>query len=716
MSIQIEKITVENLGPLNERTFDLGRCNLIYGSNETGKTFLVEFILQSLFRHSAEWSLRELTGRGKVVLSGLGEEKTDFTLETSQKIEDYWEEQDSGLPLNMARLLVVKGGELALASDSPGGVNRDVLKRVLSQEELIDRILNNILKTTQEATIENWEITGAKMGEIKQRIGLIDRKRQLSNLFDNVESQYSQGLIRELEIKKEKVQLALNQQRQAKRHHAYQLHEKIEKLKSDRRKMPDDLLGSLQNVLRDHKRVSSELTKLEKELKEKGKSAQHYSWLEQAIQTWRNQGLGKVQKTSVAILIVGGLSLLAGFGIGLFGLVAVALSIFSLSPGGLFFLSILSLFFFVLGLGLIGFYLQRLLRWTKSATETEERQSIQQGYKERFGESLSSLTDLKTRLEILRKDNFAVSDLRNRIEEIQREKSEYVDEINNHFQALTGKIIEKSMWQSTLQKIQKQNHEIDNEIQELSIRLEKLDIDKSDFRIQTVDFQYSKEKIEELEEELAELVDNLLDAQNDLKSLKQLICNETGDEINTPWPRIIKCLRERREDVNRDYRQITAEILAKIGISQVLEEIRTQEDEKIRRDLKTEEVGSVLSMITGCYESLDLADDQLIVSGDYGNYHLSDLSTGAREQVQLALRMGFATRLAGNQPLFLILDDAFQHSDWERRERLCKQVIQLAKSGWQVTYLTMDDHIRDLFCERGKEAFGDQFRYEVIDM
>jgi len=73
--------------------------------------------------------------------------------------------------------------------------------------------------------------------------------------------------------------------------------------------------------------------------------------------------------------------------------------------------------------------------------------------------------------------------------------------------------------------------------------------------------------------------------------------------------------------------------------------------------------------------------------------------------------MGISARLTGGDPLFLILDDAFQHSDWHRRDTLVKQVIKMAINGWQVTYLSMDDHIRDLFLKYGKGALKKQFRY-----
>ena len=70
--------------------------------------------------------------------------------------------------------------------------------------------------------------------------------------------------------------------------------------------------------------------------------------------------------------------------------------------------------------------------------------------------------------------------------------------------------------------------------------------------------------------------------------------------------------------------------------------------------------------------------------------------------------------LAGDQLLFLILDDAFQHSDWLRRDRLVEEVVHLAKDGRQVTYLTMDEHLRGLFCETGKKNFGDAFTFAEI--
>lgn len=90
-------------------------------------------------------------------------------------------------------------------------------------------------------------------------------------------------------------------------------------------------------------------------------------------------------------------------------------------------------------------------------------------------------------------------------------------------------------------------------------------------------------------------------------------------------------------------------------------------------------------------------------------YPLATVSTGAKEQTFLAMRIGFSSIVMKGQTAFLILDDAFQHSDWPRRTNLMDQILRLASSGWQVFYLTMDNHIRDLFLKAG-EKLGDRFR------
>ena len=119
-------------------------------------------------------------------------------------------------------------------------------------------------------------------------------------------------------------------------------------------------------------------------------------------------------------------------------------------------------------------------------------------------------------------------------------------------------------------------------------------------------------------------------------------------------------------------------------------------------------VGGLVRRVTGRYERVEREgdDDGLAVLDEEGRrWPLGRLSRGTRDQVYLALRLGLARsalEAAGlDEPGFFLLDDAFLTADWTRRERLVEAVADLADDGWQVVYLTCDDHLRRLFVEAG---------------
>ena len=109
-----------------------------------------------------------------------------------------------------------------------------------------------------------------------------------------------------------------------------------------------------------------------------------------------------------------------------------------------------------------------------------------------------------------------------------------------------------------------------------------------------------------------------------------------------------------------------------------------------------------IQAITATYTGVELNGDELVVFNTMERYPLSAMSTGAKEQILMALRIGLAAHVLGDQKMFLILDDAFQHSDWSRRERLVDEMAALANTDWQIIYFSMDDHIKKLFEERVK--------------
>ena len=159
MGIKIDKISVKDLGPIKSFTAKFGVFNLIYSRNEKGKTFLTEFIICSLFKNISRWSNLREGGKGKITISGLEERTIDFSPSSQKKLEDYWESSEKGLPVSMAKLLVVKGGEAGIENDE--GISKFLVKEVLSGINILDKIDkdNNISKTVKSAEIVSSQIS-----------------------------------------------------------------------------------------------------------------------------------------------------------------------------------------------------------------------------------------------------------------------------------------------------------------------------------------------------------------------------------------------------------------------------------------------------------------------------------------------------------------------------------------------------------------------------
>jgi hypothetical protein len=343
-----------------------------------------------------------------------------------------------------------------------------------------------------------------------------------------------------------------------------------------------------------------------------------------------------------------------------------------------------------------------------------DRQQIETEFQHRFERTAGGLAGLKAQEQSLRESQARFEHLTEQIEESEAEIERLTTSVNGAFNGIGAENVAQDSWAKTVTQLRAWAETQTDKVQQIDIRLAELGVDESDYRSEQPSSEFSAERLSELEAENLQQNLEIREAERDLESLKQEIARETGDDISAPWTELFDNLRQRRREVDSDYRTTTARILGQIGVAQVLEQLRTEEDEKIREGLQAPEVAELLSDFTGQQRSLDFAEGKVVVRGETADYDLSALSTGAREQVLLALRMGFASRLAGSKPLFLLLDDAFQHSDWERRERLVAQVVEFAEAGWQITYLTMDDHLRDLFKNAGEPAFGDDFHYHEI--
>ena len=184
------------------------------------------------------------------------------------------------------------------------------------------------------------------------------------------------------------------------------------------------------------------------------------------------------------------------------------------------------------------------------------------------------------------------------------------------------------------------------------------------------------------------------------------------------WNSIFKWLEKKTHEASEEYKKITAALLAKICLKNASNEFLEKEDQQITENLQNESLARELMATTcGAYNRFSWDGRGLSVLSPEGHeYAVGDLSSGARDQVMMAIRIGFAQRALGDRSAFLILDDAFQLADWERRPEIIRHTLQLVQEhGWQVFYFTMDDNIRDTFRREADGIIGeDEYLYRSL--
>ncbi len=552
-------------------------------------------------------------------------------------------------------------------------------------------------ETVKKAKVLGGVIQGHDKGELQDRGRILSDLQRLEKLVEQVDSGMSLGHIRSLKLRLDQINSSRREQLEAKRHQAYQLNEAWLEARKSLEALPEDQVGRMIQLLRDQRRLDADIEQAAEDLASRQSETQLHGWVEQAIALWQERQMTGTTRIPWLMLIGAGASIALAAGLAIFDQSAAAAIA---AAGGL-------------GLGILGVWL--LTRTITHTVDQAERAELVEEFERRFGKPLTDLAQLKAVESDLRKTVAIAEEIERRRTGLLTERTRLAAELGPGLALLSGRVLDVQEWDAVLSELAARRRSLSDRLHQLEMRLEGLGVDASDFAQQPTEVEYSKVETTRLESQEEELQVEIAIANAELQGLKQAVCNETGDGIDRSWEEILGSLWKLREEKAAEYRQKTSRILAQIGVTEMLARIAAEEDERIRTGLNDEAVRRVLNETTQRYRSVDLKNDGLVVSSDTVDYPLADLSTGAREQVLLALRMGFASRLAGGQPLFVLLDDAFQHSDWQRRERLVEQVLKMVRAGWQVTYLTMDDHLRDLFDTAAKKALDGDYRLHTIE-
>ncbi len=691
MSVHIKEINVRHLGPIPQFSIKPGLINLIFGHNEKGKTYLVEFLIRSLFKNIRQWSLRSETGQGKVSVQGLEDGDVIFSPKSARKLDDFWNDAKLGLPPDFSRLLMVKGAEVAL---NEKGADKNIIAHYLSGQDILSQIEKQIPSNILKAEIHSDDITGPSQGQIKNRTDLKKLLENLDRLFEEINQDYSGGQRRILMDQKEILKKELAELEKARKYRAFQLSHELERLNKEIHRIDEEKLNQLDKDVHLYKLKKQEI-KRKGDIQQKADAqSKHYTWLQKAeksYDTFLQESRGHSSYLFLLLTII----MVMVFGVFLF---------FKITSG-----------MWVAFTGALlcgGFSVWQVRRTIRNTNKGSELQNIKMSYQERFGEPLSDHLRIKERLQSMEEDFNNARLLKKQLEEDIADIDSRKVSIESRMTGIANSKLNSQLWEEMIRDEKNRLSDLNSNREKNKIELEKLMVDPSDYISEKPDIEYSSQRENDLNIQSKKVETDIKQIDEKLDTLKRSIYAQIGDVTNDSWENLIYHLQQKQSEVEKEYKQVTAEIIGKKVVYEVIQNLRKDEDQKIGESLQSESIIGLLEKITGKYNNFILKENRLIVSSAHDDFDLSDLSTGTQEQVLLALRIGFASKLLGKQgePLFLILDDAFQYSDWERRERLVGTVIDLAKTGWQIIYFTMDDHIKSLFQKRGK-VFGNDFQY-----
>ncbi len=695
MGIKIEQISIKGLGPVREFNHKLGMLNLIYSKNEKGKTYITEFIIRSLFKNNRRWPNLRTGGNGKIMVSGLSEAPFEYSPDTKEKIEDMWDRHGKGLPPSMARLMVVKGAEAAIDRD---GLNKHLIKEILSGINILDAIDkdNNISKTIKDASINNGLITELKnQGEGKQYRDKKNTLDKINKLTNNLESNYSNSTLTTYHIQKKQLEAKLGQLSKAKRHKAYLYDQKIRELERSLHHIPKQKLDDLSTNIKFYYEKKSEFDLDVKSYKKAEQNSKDYYWLEQARKDYEE--LLNKNGTNIPFKIIYP------------GIALLAVTIVLILSG----LKLLSLAGLIISSAVIAAAFISLKQSAQNSGTKEAIEQLEKQFEARTGQKLTDISLIESLKEKQREHHSRMKVLEEQIKEKRQGLEKQLTDIQQQWEALLNKKIDESGWQSNLGDLKQKYNDLNRLIQEKKNNLSRLDVNESDYIDEDPGISYSKEEYDRINGQVSVLAQKIAETEEQMANLRYEICGITNDDPSAYWEALIDHLRQKKQETQKEVRELTAKIAGGIIVHSIIQNIKKEEDQNIQSGLASQEILTPLKMLTGRYNKLSLKNDELFISDEYDSFSLKDLSTGAREQVMLALRIGFSTRITKRDKPFLILDDAFQHSDWDKRETLIKQLVDLAENDWQVTYLTMDDHIRDLFNQYGK-TMGNSYQFIEI--
>jgi len=689
--IHLETVEINTAGPIFGFRETMAPLTLIYAGNERGKTTIVENLIACLFRERKDGLhptlRRQFIGASRVTVRGISSKPESFTaVKKRKKLDDLIETLGPLFPPSLFDLLVVKGSELEVPGQR-GGITRSYLKSLISPqalyETLRDRLPSEVGYTKlQEGILVPYRRTGGYKTYEKLRSRLESLERAADQFYGSLSrTELMNSLSRKASLENEKKQLLL-----AKRHEGFLLHRCIEEAKRSLSRLDESLVEEFTDILKDYFRTKEELSRQEEESRLSERAQQDLNWLEQARKRYEHCLGNRANLLQSFSLLAAGIALVG------------TLALYFLAPGLLPFALALSVGVFTIAL-LFTFVIKRSGAPESASAEMEE---IRKAFKERFAVSLHCLAEFDLAKSRLDRELGKTQAVEGKRSSAALRQAELLHRIRESLAVMGCSHVQESEWTALSQELKEKTRDLRIDCNRNEERLHNLGVEESDYLEQPPGAEYSRNRERQIEQELREVEARIHLEEEKNQGLREQFIEHLGREAARCQniEDLATAIEDKRKEYKQQVRDLLSEMIAGHVVSEILEGFRRLEDEHLESTLNDSRISGLIKKFTaGRYDRVSLQGEELFIENETESYNLAEMSTGAREQVLLALRMGVASVLCGKRSLFLILDDAFQYSDWRRREALVLQSIDAVRCGWQVIYFTMDDDIRDRFCK-----------------
>lgn len=709
--MDIKNIDLTKFGPLSNFHYKCDNINLFFGNNESGKTALVDAFIQLLF--SSRRKIFKNSGRfnnhkgNTIVLSLKGQEYEFPSKEV--KLEELLDLPD----IELSRLFIVRAGDLNLIKSKRWWpAVRLLLTNMDTDLSRVKDDIYNEVGLTPTGEWSNDRRTGKKREEIEIKEKRLARLRQARDELKQVS--YKKDDLKKIEQQLQDIDNKLEELNQAFKYSEYKESQKLLDGYRNIREKLKDFERYKSEYLKQWRDIENELVKLKQKEKVKKDELQNKELEVENIKHSLKDRQAKLDRYNNVLSSIREYKLDSAF------LNAVLKKII-LKP--IIKISILILFLLIgVGLLLSGYYVIAGLEGAILVI----LYFLQSKIKSNFDKINSKVKQLLNHSENLRVSTLDFDYIKNKV--IQLDYNQKIDK-------------------ESLIRIKKDKNKLKNEVSQLLQPIKKNQDELEELREKTGLATY-----EDFEEKIEHKRKLILSKDKHQVKLKQKLHH--SDEAK--WPELVKKMRvscpknsidysvEEEEELKQDRQKLkkkweglnreiekfsnrvkdglgldqTCEIWTEISkLSKELEIFRIDReaallaakimdnfcsnfDSRLKHILQAgnKTVSYYFNRFTDSrYISAEVQDEEFIVKDKKGNsYNFFELSTGAQDQLMLAVRIAFLLEQF-KQPGFLILDDAFLTSDYCRRKRLVKDLNELNKSGWQIFYFTIDEHIRDLF-------------------